>query len=69
MGSLADASQHELGLSAVLWALLDALSVRLAALAAGEVHPLLDTYRATSVILGRRVQVWDEAANDIRSVR
>ncbi len=60
-GSLAGA-----GLETDLWELLphvlDALAARAAALLAGGSEALLPDYREASVVVGRRVHLWDEAA-------
>jgi biotin-[acetyl-CoA-carboxylase] ligase BirA-like protein len=63
VGSLAAAFDRELTLGGVLWALLDALTNRLDALARGDVRSIADSYRAASLVIGQEVEIWDEAVD------
>lgn len=47
-------------LPALLWAVLAAIEARVAQLRQQGVSPLFDAYRASSMIVGRPVKVWDE---------
>ncbi|NWG12373.1 MAG: hypothetical protein HXY20_02425 [Acidobacteria bacterium] len=49
-------------LSLLLWSLLDALATRFDALRRQGTAGLFETYRRLSVVIGRRVRIWDEDA-------
>ena len=53
-------------LGRVLWAVLDALALRIQALVTDGPPGLFAAYRERSLVLGRRVRIWEEGATDGR---